>query len=125
MSKHAPISDVQPIGEDGLPAVHSVGVPPRPAALYALALALTDGRCEKPDALLGDGLVVLRDGGQSAMDEREAVFFLDAGSTFLRAAGLHYPSALLDGAADILEAMAEDVLTGATLPVPGSPDVTS
>lgn len=96
-------------------------VPARPAELYALSLALSDPDCRNPDPLIVAGLQAIRDAGSVALGLEEQVYVADAAATFLRAADTHHPS-VLGRAADFFEEIREDILSGATLPVPGSPD---
>lgn len=95
-------------------------VPARPAELYALSLALSDPDCRNPDPLIVAGLQAIREADGVPVGLEEQVYILDAAATFLRAADTHHPG-ILGKAGDLLATLCEDVLSGATLPVPGSP----
>lgn len=98
----------------------SVEVPARPAELYALSLALSHPTCLNPDPLIAAGLQAIREAGSVSLGLDETVYLADAAATFLHAADEHYPG-ILGKAGDLFDEMREDILTGATMPVPGSP----
>jgi hypothetical protein len=100
----------------------AVQVPSHAAALLAISTALQDHRCENPDVLIGSGFLVIREANSAPLTLREQAFLLDAAADFLRAADSHHPEQRMDAAADLLEQLRDDVLSGASLPVPGSPE---